>query len=69
MSDLVPTAAAEETTTAHPPTPEGPGLSGAESASLWSDARKQLIRTIVISATYRQASKTGWAMILSRRLE
>ena len=53
MSDLVPTAAAEESTTAHPPTAEGPGATG-EAASLWSDARRQLIRnpTFVLSALY-----------------
>ena len=50
MSDLVPTAAVDETAV-HPPTPEGPGATG-EAASLWSDARRQLIRnpTFVISA-------------------
>ena len=57
-SDLVPTAAAEESTTAHPPTAEGPGASG-EAASLWSDARRQLIRQPQCPCSRRSTSSVG----------
>ncbi|GAA6525437.1 ABC transporter permease [Intrasporangium sp. DVR] len=52
MSDFVP-AVSDEPTTA-PPTSAGAGPSSEASASLWSDARKQLIRNpiFVLSALY-----------------
>jgi peptide/nickel transport system permease protein/oligopeptide transport system permease protein len=53
MSDLIPQVAADQPATNIPKT-EGPGQSSEASASLWSDARKQLIRnpTFVISTLY-----------------
>ncbi len=53
MSDLIPQVAADESAT-NVPKAEGKGPSAEGSASLWSDARKELIRnpTFVISTLY-----------------